>query len=150
MGPGGAGAPPPLPPPFRPRGSCCPPLPPLPSLPPLFLMAAPAVGGRFASASRSQALRGTQPGSVEAAALTGQARGSGLSQGLSTRSPCLHSTPLHSILFSLVFQFFVIACFCDFHMATRLRGRTLVEYQYEVSACFCYVYIYICGISCGI
>ena len=28
-------------------------------------------------------------------------------------------------------------------MATRLRGRTLVEYQYEVSACFCYIYIYV-------
>ena len=33
-------------------------------------------------------------------------------------------------------------------MAARLRGRTLVEYQFQVSACFCYIYI--CGISCGI
>ena len=28
-------------------------------------------------------------------------------------------------------------------MATRLGGRTLVEYQTEVSACFCYIYIYV-------
>ena len=27
-------------------------------------------------------------------------------------------------------------------MATRLRGRTLVEYQFQVSACFCYIYMW--------
>ena len=27
-------------------------------------------------------------------------------------------------------------------MATRLRGKTLVEYQYEVGACFCYIYMW--------
>ena len=31
-------------------------------------------------------------------------------------------------------------------MATRLGGRTLVEYQFQVSACFCYIYIYMWNI----